>query len=201
MSIRWSNVVAPTRISQLRSFPLVPIFFGVTLLLGSTQLRTLSASAFSTMLSSLPGTKAMARSTIEVILQYIVGFGTWYGLSTIGEPPLNKLQLCGDEGSRLSNTAPNPGAQTKLSQDPMPAWLIYLFCALVAVRYILTFLVSSQSDRFFASRPEADGLVVICFPSDFHRGHGFIRGLVDGRGGSCRQTSSREKISCQFEAS
>ncbi len=154
MSIRWSNLVAPTQISQLKSFPLVPIYFGVTLLLGSTQLRTLPVSAFSTMLPCLSGTTAMARIMVELILQYIVGFGTWYGLSTIGEPPLNKLQLCGDEGSRLSNPGPNPEAETKLPQDPMPAWLIYLFCALVAVRYILTFLVSSQSDRFLLLPPQ-----------------------------------------------
>lgn len=77
----------------------------------------------------------------DTALQYILGFCTWYGLSTIGEPPLTVSTPDGDHGTRSAKVsfAYRDGNE---SQDPMPAWLIILFFALVATRYIGSFLVS-----------------------------------------------------------
>lgn len=146
MSIRWSNLGALARFFQLKRLPLVPVFFGVTLSLASTQLRTLFVVAFSAVLSYSSRAAAMVNAMAEPIFQYILGFGTWYGLSTIGEPPLTKSQPCGKGGgSCLPNplAVQNRGAEIKSLQDPMPAWLIFLFFALVSARYIFSFLVSS----------------------------------------------------------
>lgn len=101
----------------------------------------------SIVLSYLFRTAVTARVVAEAIFQYILGFGTWYGLSTIGEPPLTQSQPCGKGESCLPNPVQlqNQGGEGKLSQDPMPAWLIFLFFALVSARYILSTLVSSQS--------------------------------------------------------
>ena len=138
MSIRWSNLRALAHFSQLKRLPLVSVFFGVTLSLAPTQLRPLFIVAFSSMLSYLCRVATLVNATMEPILQYIIGFGTWYGLSTIGEPPLTKWQPCGEGGSCL----PKQRAEKTPLQDPMPAWLIVLFFALVSARYIFSFLVS-----------------------------------------------------------
>lgn len=136
MSIRWSNLRALARFYRWKCLPLVSVFFGVTLSLASTQLQTFFVAAFSTALSHL---FRLGMAMTEPVLQYILGFGTWYGLSTIGEPPLTKSQPCGNEGSCL----PKQRAGEESLQDPMPAWLIVLFFALVSARYIFSFLVSS----------------------------------------------------------
>lgn len=149
MSIRWSYIVAPTNISRLRRLPVVPIFLGVTTLLASTQLRFLSVMAFTTALPYLFRTAALGEAMAALVLQYILGFGTWYGLSTIGEPPLTKSQPCGEGGSCRATAVLNQAVESQPSQEPMPAWLIFLFFALVATRYIFSFLVSSPFDIFY----------------------------------------------------
>lgn len=77
----------------------------------------------------------------DTIFQYILGSCTWYGLSTIGEPPMTKSTLGG--GDEVRSTQGSFGNRIdNETQDPMPAWLIFLFFALVATRYIGSFLVS-----------------------------------------------------------
>lgn len=72
----------------------------------------------------------------QTILQYLLGFCTWYGLSTIGEPPLE------DHRTHFSGIQAGRQRHNESSKDPMPVWLILLFFALVAARYILSYLVS-----------------------------------------------------------
>lgn len=72
-----------------------------------------------------------------MILQYLFGFCAWYGLSTIGEPPLE------DHSTGLSRIQAGRKRHVESPKDPMPVWLILLFFALVAARYILSFLVSA----------------------------------------------------------
>ena len=142
MSIHWSDLRALAHTYQLKRLPLVSVFFAVTLSLASTQLRTLFILAFFTLLSYLFHLATLFNAMAEPILQYILGFGTWYGLGTLGEPPLTTSQPCDRGGLCL----PNQRAGMNSSQDPMPAWLIVLFFALVSVRYIFSFLVSSPSN-------------------------------------------------------
>ena len=146
MFIRWSSLNALAHISQLSRLPLIPSFFGITLLLASAQLRTCLLMAVSIMLSDWSRTSAMVRAMAEAILQYVLGYGAWYGLSTIGEPPLTKLKPCGEEGSGRPNLwlLQSRRSASRPTQDPMPAWLIFLFFALVSARYIFSFLVSSS---------------------------------------------------------
>lgn len=73
----------------------------------------------------------------QMILQYVLGYCTWYGLSTIGEPPLE------DHSTRYSSIQLDR-QHNNYAKDPMPAWLIFLFFALVAARYILSYLVSAM---------------------------------------------------------
>ena len=73
----------------------------------------------------------------QMILQYLLGFCAWYGLSTIGEPPLE------DHSTSLSRIQAGRKRHVESPKDPMPVWLILLFFALVAARYILSFLVSA----------------------------------------------------------
>ena len=77
----------------------------------------------------------------QMILQYLLGFCTWYGLSTIGEPPL------GDHSTRYLSVQLDP-QHNKNTKDPMPVWLILLFFALVAARYTLSYLVSAKDHDF-----------------------------------------------------
>lgn len=76
------------------------------------------------------------------ILQYTLGYCTWYGLSTIGEPPLTQSNLHRHDGIPLDYDVMDPKLSREM-QDPMPAWLMFLFIILVATRYIASFLVSS----------------------------------------------------------
>lgn len=76
------------------------------------------------------------------ILQYILGYCTWYGLSTIGEPPLIQSNFNRRVGALSNHVPPDPNSSKEI-QDPMPAWLMFLFIILVATRYIGSFLVSS----------------------------------------------------------
>lgn len=78
----------------------------------------------------------------QTILQYLLGFCTWFGLSTIGEPPLE------NHSTRFSSIQADRQSHNKFSKDPMPVWLILLFFALVAARYILSFLVSALVHDF-----------------------------------------------------
>lgn len=78
---------------------------------------------------------------LQTILQYLLGFCTWYGLSTIGEPYPE------DHTTGFSGIQANPRYHNE--KDPMPAWLILLFLALVAARYILTYLVSDRVPELY----------------------------------------------------
>lgn len=75
----------------------------------------------------------------QMIMQYLLGFCTWYGLSTIGEPPLE------NHSTRIQA---NRQHHNEFSKDPMPVWLILLFFTLVAARYILSYLVSAWVHDF-----------------------------------------------------
>ncbi len=84
---------------------------------------------------------------LETILQYLLGYCTWWGLATIGELPLTECLPPDfkDRGIRF-NSARNTPADGRLRNDlkgPMPVWMILIFFGLVAARYILCFLVSS----------------------------------------------------------
>lgn len=139
MSIHWSDLRALVHAYQLKRLQLFSVFFAITLSLASTQLRTLFILAFFTLLSYLFQMATLLNAMAESILQYILGFGAWYGLGTLGEPPLTTSQPWDKGGFCL----PNQRGEKRSSQDPMPAWLIVLFFALVSARYIFSFLVSS----------------------------------------------------------
>ena len=78
------------------------------------------------------------------LFQYILGYCTWWGLAAIGEPHLT-TSLPPD--CRIQGGFP-PQARNEL-KEPMPAWIILIFCALVAGRYISSFLVSFFFRFFF----------------------------------------------------
>lgn len=94
------------------------------------------------MISYAFGGLSFIRPMSDLILQYILGSCTWYGLSTIGEPPLTKSLVGGVENpsSIMDPTAARKHDEN--SQVPMPGWLIIIFFALGATRYIGSFLVS-----------------------------------------------------------
>lgn len=71
------------------------------------------------------------------LLQYIFGYCTRWGLAAIGEPPLTKSL---------------PLAVGKEPLPAMPVWIIQIFFALAAGRYIFSFLVSFFFFLPFGSR-------------------------------------------------
>ena len=95
-------------------------------------------------------------SMSSMILQYLLGFCTWYGLSTIGEPPLSSAKRYSKDVKASIDDYTSP----QMSRKPMPAWLIVLFFALVAARYTLSFLVSYAN--ILSHAHSADRLDDIC---------------------------------------
>lgn len=79
---------------------------------------------------------------LDWLFQYILGYCTSWGLAAIGEPPLTEFLPL----AAVDNTAAAAAAATQTTRDgfkePTPAWIIPIFMALVAGRYITSFLVS-----------------------------------------------------------
>lgn len=109
---------------------------------------------------------------IDTVFQYILGFCTWYGLSSIGEPP--ESVATGDDEFRSPQVLFE--SSNSKTQDPMPAWLIVLFFALVAARYIGSYLVSAFHCRM---APLANLLVFVYISSYISRSDGIIRRYFD----------------------
>lgn len=73
---------------------------------------------------------------LDWLFQYILGYCTSWGLAAIGEPPFTE-SLPRD----VVDTAATQATRNEF-KEPTPAWIIPIFMALVAGRYITSFLVS-----------------------------------------------------------
>lgn len=126
-----------------------------------------------TLISYAFGGLSFVRPLSDLILQYILGSCTWYGLSTIGEPPLTKSLVGGGQNSSSIMDPIAARKQVENSQVPMPGWLIIIFFALGATRYIGSFLVSPDQHVQYPIR-KANELVFICVPSNCSCRHGLV---------------------------
>lgn len=79
------------------------------------------------------------------LFQYILGYCTSWGLAAIGEPPLTESLP-----HAVVDTAATQATRIE-SKEPTPAWIIPIFMALVAGRYITSFLVSFYGSFFNCS--------------------------------------------------
>lgn len=126
----------------------------------------------------------------QMILQYILGFCTSYGLGIIGEPPLTEnLSLEAGSIRSLGRQAPL-NAQSGPAKDPMPVWLIILFFALGASRYILSYLVGARIQaHIFLLQSLINLIDLVYFSSHFHCSDGVFRGYFHLCSCFCAQAS------------
>lgn len=73
---------------------------------------------------------------LDWLFQYILGYCTSWGLAAIGEPPLTESLP-----HAVIDTATTLTTRNEF-KEPTPTWIIPIFMALVAGRYITSFLVS-----------------------------------------------------------
>ena len=88
----------------------------------------------------------------QIAVSYLLAFATSHGLRSIGEPPLTSYFEPKSHPDPPGGLLAEEVTKTGSSKEMMPVWLIFIFFALVTLRYALTFLVSVY--------PRLNGMIV-----------------------------------------
>lgn len=84
----------------------------------------------------------------QIAVSYLLAFCTSHGLRSIGEPPLTSYFEPKTHPDPPGGLLAEEVTKTGIPKRMMPVWLIFVFFALVTLRYALSFLVSVHPNLY-----------------------------------------------------